>query len=70
MAEIADLSQDLYDREGAVAECIALVQPTITHIDGQALAEKKEQPYVICPSNSCGNDGGDGGETPGIGSRL
>ena len=41
MAENADLSQDLYDREGAVAECIALVQPTITHIDGQALAEKK-----------------------------
>jgi hypothetical protein len=70
MAEIADLLQDLHDREGTVAECIALVQPTITHIDGQALAKKKAQPSVICPSNSCGNDGGDGGGTAGIGSRL
>ncbi|MBT4171275.1 MAG: acylneuraminate cytidylyltransferase family protein, partial [Rhodospirillaceae bacterium] len=35
MAVIADLLQDLYAKEGAVAECIALLQPTSPFLLGE-----------------------------------
>ncbi len=62
MAVIEDLLQDLHDREGAVAECIALLQPTSPfllseHIQWTVdalLANPKAgsaQTVVLCPDN-------------------
>jgi len=41
-------------RLGLVA-AVAYAAPTITHIDGEALAKKKARPSVICPGGSCGS---------------
>lgn len=43
-----------------LAAAVVYAAPTITHIDGQALAKKKARPSVICPGNSCGGGGGGG----------
>ncbi|MDP6872435.1 MAG: hypothetical protein QF521_02815 [Alphaproteobacteria bacterium] len=58
MAENQDVSvlsrRKALARLGLVA-AVAYAAPTITHIDGEALAKKKARPSVICPGGSCGS---------------
>ncbi|MFP6773791.1 MAG: hypothetical protein VCE74_15865 [Alphaproteobacteria bacterium] len=41
-----------------LAAVVVYAAPTITHIDGAALARRKGRPSVICPGGSCGGGKG------------
>jgi hypothetical protein len=43
-----------------LAAVVVYAAPTITHIDGAALARRKGRPSVICPGGSCGGGKGKG----------
>lgn len=63
MAE--DMSKSVLSRRKALARlglaaAVVYAAPTITHIDGQALAKKKARPSVICPGGSCSGGKGSG----------
>jgi hypothetical protein len=52
-----------------LAAVVVYAAPTITHIDGAALARRKGRPSVICPGGSRGGGKGKGGKGKGRHSR-
>ncbi len=50
-----------------LAAAVVYAAPTVTHIDGTALAKRKPRPSIICPGSSCSGHGKGKGKGKGKG---